>query len=338
MIYLSSTTGRTVTAQAYQGASTVGASFSLTEIGSTGIYFAAYPSLSAGEYLIAFSASGSVLGSGVLVWDGSGEITTGYTAPANADIAAIKAKTDTLTNGPSLAVIEGSTVLAKEATVISRATQASVDALGSPAQAAALATLSSANQTEHDATQVAIAAIPAPLDSTATQAATAAALAAYDGLVVADIAGLATAGDVTSAQTAIIAEIDAIPTNPLLTNDARLNNLDAAISTRLASAGYTAPANADIAAIKAKTDTLTNGPTLAAIEASTVLAKQTGFTGIATSSNVTAAQAAIIAEIDAIPAPASAPTAIENAAAVRVEIDAELALIRNNVPLIPAGI
>lgn len=75
MIYLSSTTGRTVTAQAYQGASTVGASFSLAEIGSTGLYFAAYPSLSAGEYLIAFSASGAVIGSGVLVWDGTKEIT-----------------------------------------------------------------------------------------------------------------------------------------------------------------------------------------------------------------------------------------------------------------------
>ena len=33
-------------------------------------------------------------------------------------------------------------------------------------------------------------------------------------------------------------------------------NLDAAVSTRLAAASYTAPANADIAAIKAKTDNL----------------------------------------------------------------------------------
>lgn len=63
--------------------------------------------------------------------------------------------------------------------------------------------------------------------------------------------GLATATNVTNAQTAIIAEIDAIPTNPLLTNDARLNNLDAAVSTRLASA------SSDISAIKAKTDNLT---------------------------------------------------------------------------------
>lgn len=53
------------------------------------------------------------------------------------------------------------------------------------------------------------------------------------------------------------AGIAAIPTNPLLASDVRLDNLDAAISTRLATAGYTAPANADIVAIKAKTDNLT---------------------------------------------------------------------------------
>jgi hypothetical protein len=36
------------------------------------------------------------------------------------------------------------------------------------------------------------------------------------------------------------------PVNPLLANDARLNNLDAAISTRLAASNYTAPANTGI--------------------------------------------------------------------------------------------
>jgi len=36
-----------------------------------------------------------------------------------------------------------------------------------------------------------------------------------------------------------------------------LTNLDVAVSTRLATAGYTAPDNADITAIKAKTDSLT---------------------------------------------------------------------------------
>lgn len=65
--------------------------------------------------------------------------------------------------------------------------------------------------------------------------------------------------------------IAAIPTNPLLTNDARLDNLDTTISSRLATAGYTAPDNAtitaiagyidtEVAAIKAKTDNLPANP------------------------------------------------------------------------------
>jgi hypothetical protein len=60
---------------------------------------------------------------------------TGYTAPDNASITAIKAKTDTLVNGPTLAQIEGSTILAKEATLADKASQASVTALGTPMQA-----------------------------------------------------------------------------------------------------------------------------------------------------------------------------------------------------------
>lgn len=40
--------------------------------------------------------------------------------------------------------------------------------------------------------------------------------------------------------------IAAIPTNPLLTNDARLNNLDASISSRMATFAYTAPDNTGI--------------------------------------------------------------------------------------------
>lgn len=58
-----------------------------------------------------------------------------------ARIKAIKDKTDTLVNGPTLAQIEGSTVLAKQATVTA---------------------LSTVNQAEHDFTQAAIAAIPLP--------------------------------------------------------------------------------------------------------------------------------------------------------------------------------
>lgn len=72
--------------------------------------------------------------------------------------------------------------------------------------------------------------------------------------------------------------IAAIPTNPLLSTDIRLNHLDVDISTRepstdprlahldadissrLSAASYTAPDNADIAAIKAKTDNLPADP------------------------------------------------------------------------------
>lgn len=49
----------------------------------------------------------------------------------------------------------------------------------------------------------------------------------------ADTTGLATS-----------AAVAAIPTNPLLATDARLNNLDATVSSRLATAGYTAPPTA----------------------------------------------------------------------------------------------
>jgi hypothetical protein len=44
------------------------------------------------------------------------------------------------------------------------------------------------------------------------------------------------------------------------TNSTKLANLDATVSSRLASASYTAPANSDITAIKAKTDNLPSDP------------------------------------------------------------------------------
>lgn len=56
--------------------------------------------------------------------------------------------------------------------------------------------------------------------------------------------------------TNINAAIGSIPTNPLLTSDSRLNNLDAAVSSRLATSGYTAPDNTDIATIVTATNKL----------------------------------------------------------------------------------
>jgi len=69
--------------------------------------------------------------------------------------------------------------------------------------------------------------------------------------------------------TAIKAKTDNLPADPasntqvntrLASTDTRLNHLDADISSRLATAGYMAPDNADIALIKAKTDNLPTDP------------------------------------------------------------------------------
>ncbi|MDA8170317.1 MAG: hypothetical protein M0Z48_00610 [Nitrospiraceae bacterium] len=52
------------------------------------------------------------------------------------------------------------------------------------------------------------------------------------------------------------APVGSIPTNPLLTTDARLNDLDAAISSRLAASAYTAPDNTHIGLINGVTGKL----------------------------------------------------------------------------------
>lgn len=94
----------------------------------------------------------------------------------------------------------------------------------------------------------------------------------------------------------ILTPIAAIPTNPLLTTDARLDHLDEDISNCLAAAAYTAPDNASIAAL----------PTLAEIEASTVLAKEVTVASRLAEADYTAPDnasiTAIKAKTDTIPA------------------------------------
>lgn len=141
-----------------------------------------------------------------------------------------------------------------------------------------------------------IAALPAPLDATATQAAAAAALAAYDAATAADLTPLATA-----------AAVAAIPTTPLLASDTRLNNLDAAISTRLASAGYTAPDNASIAAIL--TDTGTTLPAQIAAIPEPLDATQTQAAAAAALGAYDAATGADLAGLATAAAVAAIPTA-----------------------------
>jgi hypothetical protein len=103
------------------------------------------------------------------------------------------------------------------------------------------------------------------------------------------------AKEVTVASKSSQASVDAIPTNPLLVDDGRLDNLDTTISSRLASASYTAPSNSDITAIKTKTDQINfTGSDIQAISSNMV-----SLAGIATTTNVSDAQTAIIAEVNA---------------------------------------
>jgi hypothetical protein len=109
-------------------------------------------------------------------------LASSYTAPANADIAAIKAKTDNLPSDPA----DQSLLIA---------------AIGSPLQAGSYT---------------------APLDATATQAAAAAALSAYDAATGSDVAGVPTAPTVTQ----IREEMDS--------NSVKLATIDSITKTTLA--------------------------------------------------------------------------------------------------------
>ena len=86
----------------------------------------------------------------------------------------------------------------------------------------------------------------------------------------------------------IDARVVAIPTNPLLTNDARLDHLDADVSSRLSTIGYTAPDNTSIADIKADVENVTYG--LSAIKTDTG--------NIVTSVNTMAVDVALIKKVE----------------------------------------
>lgn len=133
-----------------------------------------------------------------------------------------------------------------------------------------------------------------------------------------------------------------IPTNPVLASDARLDKLDAAVSSRLAASSYAAPDNASLAAIKIKTDALPAQPAAvgsamtltAAYDAAKTAASQTSVTNLGAPAQATALAALVItnqaehdatqAAIAALPVPAMPPSAATVATAVRAELTTEL--------------
>jgi hypothetical protein len=113
---------------------------------------------------------------------------------------------------------------------------------------------------------------------------------------------------------------------------AGVENLDATTSSRLASSGYTAPANSDIAAIKSKTDNLPSDPAdqsllEAAISALTIPSATDIRTELDTNSTKLANLDATVSSRLAAASYTAAPTASANATAVRTELTTELGRI-----------
>lgn len=103
-------------------------------------------------------------------------------------------------------------------------------------------------------------AIPADAVVDMSALATQASIDALNNLSVADVESSNLAKEATLNSKASQASVDSIPTNPLLSADSRLDHLDADISSRLSTAGYTVPSNLSAAdvwshASRALTDT-----------------------------------------------------------------------------------
>lgn len=74
-IYFSSTTGKTVTAQLYNDATSHGDPIPMSEIEATGEYVCDIPTgTPANKYLVVFFEAGEKLASGVMEWDGVAEV------------------------------------------------------------------------------------------------------------------------------------------------------------------------------------------------------------------------------------------------------------------------
>ena len=116
-----------------------------------------------------------------------------------------------------------------------------------------------------------------------------------------------------------------------------LGRIDAATSSRLAAASYTAPDNTSITAIKAKTDANLDVAVSSRLAASAYTAPTTPPSSTDVAAAVRTELAIELARLDAAvstrlaasayTAPGTAPTSAQNAAAVRTELAAELARI-----------
>jgi hypothetical protein len=123
---------------------------------------------------------------------------------------------------------------------------------------------------------------------------------------------------------------------------AGVENLDAATSTRLASSGYTAPANSDISAIKAKTDALPSDPAdqslveaaIAALSIPTVAqirseldSNSTKLANLDATVSSRLAPSGTLAVVTTLTNAPTVPTTSQIASQVRTELSSELAKV-----------
>jgi len=277
------TSGLTVTAQRYQSGAAVGSAISCPETGSSGFYSGNMTG-SAGTYQVAFVSAGANVGSGSIVWSGSAEVPASTFNAASDTVANVTlcATTTTLTNAPTVPSAsaiasqvrtELGTELARiDADVSSRLASSAYSAAPTTSQIATAVEGSLLNEADGQAVLNAIvgaigntnlsevslvAAVRADLervggkiDSIPTTAApTAAANAtAVWATATKEITG-GTVTTLTNSPSVPSAASIASATRTELTTE--LGRLDAAVSTRLATSGYTAPSTAPTAAANA---------------------------------------------------------------------------------------
>lgn len=196
--------------------------------------------------------------------------TSGYTAPANSDITAIKNKTDNLPASP--AAVGSAMTLAANQDVRS-VTSGVAGSVGSVLGAVGSVTSGVTVTTNNDKSGYSLTAAYDPA-KTAAQAGNAMTLTTGERTAIANEveAQIIDETDSEKVLTAITNKIASV--NPSLgdltlsgiaaqvrTNlTTELGRIDASVSSRLATSGYTAPANSDITAIKNKTDNLPASP------------------------------------------------------------------------------
>jgi len=177
-----------------------------------------------------------------------------YTAPANSDITAIKSKTDSLPASP--AAVSDIPTTAQIATAVEGSLLNEGD--GQAVLNAIVGAIGNTNLSEVSL----VAAVRADLERVGGKIDSIPTTAAPTAAANASAVWSAPTKEITGGTVTTLTNSPSVPSAASIASATRaelsveLARVDVATSTRLASSAYTAPANTDVAAIKAKTDNL----------------------------------------------------------------------------------